>query len=123
MGALSQLSPHSSILSWEAALWGACYPHVQIWPLEVRVFTCPPTAHRMEAESNLVSFYFLLLPPTTAHPSPTPLPKESEYWFSPSQTQCLALTTIKKYPIQNVNWCSHFGKQYGDFPKILKIEL
>ena len=73
MGALSQLSPHSSILSWEAALWGACYPHVQIWPLEVRVFTCPPTAHRMEAESNLVSFYFLLLPPTTAHPSPTPV--------------------------------------------------
>ena len=23
----------------------------------------------------------------------------------------------------NVNWCSHFGKQYGDFSKKLKIEL
>ena len=23
----------------------------------------------------------------------------------------------------NVNWCSHYGKQYGDFSKKLKIKL
>ena len=23
----------------------------------------------------------------------------------------------------NINWCSHYGKQYGGFPKKLKVEL
>ena len=53
------------------------------------------------------------------------------YHFTPVRMTIIKKTKdnkdVKKretlYTVVVVNWCSHYGKQYGDSPKKLKIKL